>query len=205
MKHSLIYALPVLLAACGPTVTQADGADMPAPTPLKADKATAAKSATPAAQETQIAGTWSQTDETTAVFTGEDGAEIVKLRCLPANEDQGTGPVLALQRPIATASDATSIGVFTDAGAISMPASVDTQGGVITGTIAADAPRISALAVGQGSLKLRAGNSIYVLDNAKAVESIVTACRPAPAKANAGDAAEDNGTDSSNSGPSSQM
>lgn len=201
MRHSFLYALPVMLAACGPSVTEATGAQMPAPTPPKAEK-TADKTATPAIKEAELAGAWSQTAPDTAIYAAEDGTELVKIRCLPADEEQGTGPVLALQSPVSSGSEATSIGVFTGAGAFSMPASVDTQGGVITGTIGADSGRLSPLMVGQGDLKLKMDNEVYILGNSREVEAVVEACRPAPEPA--AETPEDSETDTTET-PSSQM
>lgn len=198
MKSKLIYALPVILAACGPTVSQSGGTEMPAPAPLKADKAPA-KTATPAVQETAFSGSWAQTDPGTAIFTSEEGAELVKIRCLPGSEDDGSGPALAIQRTASGNSKASSIDVFTGAGGLSFPASVDTQAGLITGTIAADSPRLSALMVGQGELRLQAGTDVYVLENSQAVESVVEACRPAP------EPAADTPQDSEAEAPESQM
>jgi len=200
MKPRLIYALPVILAACGPTVSQSGGAEMPAPAPLKADKAPA-KAAAPAIQETAFAGTWAQTDPETAVFTSEEGTELVKIRCLPGSEEVGTGPALAIQRTASGNSTASSLDVFTGAGGLSLPASVDAQAGLITGTIAADAPRLSALMVGQGELKLQAGTDVYVLENSQAVEAVVEACRPAPK----GEAPQNSEAESSEEAPPSQM
>jgi len=200
MKPRLIYALPVILAACGPTVSQSGGAEMPAPAPLKSDKAPA-KAAAPAIQETAFAGSWAQTDPETAVFTSEPGAELVKIRCLPGGEDDGTGPAIAIQRTTSSNSKASSLDVFTGAGGLSLPASVDAQAGLITGTIAADSPRLSALMVGQGDLKLQAGTDVYVLENSKAVEAVVEACRPAPEAKKP----QDSETDAPEEAPPSQM
>ena len=210
MKRHLLYALPLMLAACGPTVTKAGGEAMPAPAPPKADKA-AEKVDKPEVKETQLAGSWSLPDNETAIFANENGDELVTIRCLTqATQDpyaEGpTAQVLAIQRPVSKTAEATTVDVFTGAGAFSMLASVDTQGSLITGTIDASSSRLAALAIGQGELKLAAGNDVYILPNSKEVEAVTEACRPEPAVTPAADEnAEDSDTGTSEETQSSQM
>jgi len=210
MKRHLLYALPLTLAACGPTVTKAGGEAMPAPAPPKAEKA-AESTQKPAMTETELAGSWSLPNDETAIYVNENGDELVRIRCLVQSTqdlyaETPAGPVLAIQRQVAKTADATTVDVFTGAGAFSMPASVDTQGGLLTGTIDASSPRLAGLAIGQGDLKLVAGNDAYILPNSKEVEAVTEACRPDPVPVReTQENTEDSDTGTSEETPLSQM
>ena len=188
MRKILWIAVPFVLTACGATVTKTGEGEAPAPAPLASDKPTATELAK--VDATDVAGTWSEASGTKAAYTGEDGQTVFAVTCEASGDAAGNGNMLKFSRTVDPSSDARAIGIFTDAGAISVPATVDTVTGEISGAVSAETTAISALSVGEGKLRIAVDEQAYNIPNDISVKNVVDACRPSVPKVDDGSESE---------------
>lgn len=183
MRLILLALLPAALAACGNDggYSSEDGT-MPAPEPTMEEAAAEAQSNAGVSSEmpTPMEGSWATSTDRgdPAVSFTSDGETLLTLICR-AEQVEGEGKTLVVQRAISEGEGGESIDFLTSAGNVSIDAvALEMDTPMIGGSVDPATNGVATLVNANDAIRVRSGQDEIVVPAGNEMKTLVDDCRP---------------------------